>query len=131
MNLKGITLNIILLIGIICPILTFSQTLSPKKFKKKLSNEKVILIDVRSPEEFNNERIEGAININVNDSLFKHEIGELDKTKTYFLYCGIGKRSAKALQVMKQEGFKRVFDLEGGLTAWKKRGYKIVTNKLY
>jgi rhodanese-related sulfurtransferase len=42
----------------------------------------------------------------------------------------VGKRSAKALSIMKKEGFKHVYDLEGGLTEWKKKGYNVTSAKL-
>lgn len=93
--------------------------------------EQGVLIDVRTPAEFNDERIEGAVNMNVKDSLFEQQVKKLDKTNAYFLYCGIGKRGDKALKIMEHEGFTRVYNLKGGLAEWKKKGYKTNTNKLY
>jgi rhodanese-related sulfurtransferase len=99
-----------------------AQTLPADKFQQQLKKEKGILVDVRTPGEFNTERIKGAINIDVNDSAFVSTISKLDKNKPYFLYCGIGKRSARAAAIMREHGFKMVYDLEKGLEGWKAQG---------
>lgn len=100
-----------------------AQTLSAKKFQHQLENERGILIDVRTQEEYQKERLKNAININVNDAAFVSNINKLDKQKSYFLYCGIGKRSAKAAAIMKENGFLHVYDLEKGLDEWKAKGF--------
>lgn len=99
-----------------------AQTLPVNIFQQKLKKEKGILIDVRSSDEFNAQKIANAINIYVNDSLFIKEINKLERNRSYFLYCGIGKRSAKAMQIMKDNGFTKVYDLEKGLGEWKAKG---------
>lgn len=69
------------------------------------------VIDVRSPEEFAANSIENSVNIDVNDSSFKLQLGKLDKTKNYKLYCRSGRRSALAEKLMREEGFTRVENL--------------------
>jgi rhodanese-related sulfurtransferase len=103
-----------------------AQVLSPAAFEKKLAQEKGILIDVRSAEEYQNERIKGAKNIDVTLTSFKSRIDSLDKTRAYFVYCGIGKRSAKAATIMRESGFKKVYDLEKGLGEWKSKGFETI-----
>src|SRR6188768_1084204 len=68
------------------------------------STEKVLL-DVRTPEEFAGGNIEGAINIDFKGPDFEQKIGELDKTKTYLVYCLSGIRSKKAADRMSELGF--------------------------
>ncbi len=105
---------------------SYAQVITAEKFKEKLSTEKPMLVDVRTPGEFDAEKIEGSVNMNVNDSLvFLRQIAALDKTKTYLLYCGMGKRSAKASGIMTKNGFTKIFQLEGGLEEWKKKGFKV------
>jgi rhodanese-related sulfurtransferase len=98
------------------------NSLSPADFRKQLASGNGILIDVRTATEYDSERIQGAININVNDSSFTDEINKLDKARSYFVYCGIGKRSARAVAIMKKNGFVEVYDLQSGLDEWKLQG---------
>jgi rhodanese-related sulfurtransferase len=77
------------------------------------------VLDVRTTEEYNESFIPKAINYNVMDSLnFVKAVEPLDKNKKYFLYCKSGRRSGKALVMMKNMGFKNVLHLSGGITAW-------------
>ncbi|MEX2235253.1 MAG: rhodanese-like domain-containing protein [Cyclobacteriaceae bacterium] len=98
---------------------TDERGLDPERFEQMLteSNDKVIL-DVRTPEEFADGHIPGALLINVNESDFKAKVSELDKSKTIFVYCAAGIRSEKASAVLKDSGFEKVYHLEDGLKAW-------------
>jgi rhodanese-related sulfurtransferase len=78
-----------------------------------------VLIDVRTAEEFKGGHLQGAENIDVKQEDFKTRIASLDKSKRYLLYCGSGKRSLTARNIMKEKGFGRVYDLKGGIEAWK------------
>jgi len=78
-----------------------------------------VIIDVRTPEEFTAGRLEEAVNIDIQDSSFQSKIGELDPTKTYFIYCGSGKRSAQARSIMESKGFGKVCELQGGISSMK------------
>lgn len=107
-----------------------AKTLSPEQFQQQLKKQHGVLVDVRTPEEFSTERIADAININVQADDFKIRIVNFDKDQVYFLYCGIGKRSAKAMDIMREVGFKKVYDLKGGLMEWKKKGFPVIKPKL-
>jgi rhodanese-related sulfurtransferase len=109
---------------------TIEKTLSPAQFKHRLERHHGVLVDVRTPAEYQAECIAGAININVQADDFKTRIGNLDKNKEYFLYCGIGKRSAMARGIMEEAGFKTVYDLKGGLTEWKQKGFPVTKLQL-
>jgi len=98
-----------------------AKVVSVEKFQKLSSKKKNILIDVRTPEEMQEGHLEGALNINFLSDGFENEIKQLDKTKTYLLYCRTGKRTAKAGAAMKAAGFKKVIMLDGGITAWKEQ----------
>lgn len=78
-----------------------------------------ILLDVRTPEEFEAGFISNATHINFYDSDFKTRINKLNKSYTYIVYCKSGYRSGKALQIMTDLGFKKVYNLTGGYDAWK------------
>ncbi len=98
------------------------QVLSLKKIKKMMSKKKNMLVDVRTPEEVSEGQIAGALNINFLGENFATEIQNLNKNKTYLLYCRSGSRTRKAADQMQKAGFKKVYMLEGGLTAWKEAG---------
>lgn len=69
------------------------------------------LIDVRTPEEFAAGYVKGAVNINVQSPDFEAQIAALDKDATYNVYCRSGNRSAAAVEIMRNAGFKNVVDL--------------------
>lgn len=73
-----------------------------------------ILVDIRTPQEFNQGTIEGAININYSSANFQTELEKLDKTKPVLMFCQSGGRSGRALPIFKSLGFEHVLELEGG-----------------
>ena len=97
---------------------------SQKKLKAitEVSQEemkKVVLLDVRTPEEFDAGHLPNAININWFDSNFQQQIKEVvAKDKPVYVYCKVGGRSAKAAQKLEALGYK-VTDLSGGYDAYK------------
>ena len=94
------------------------QSVGVKAFKEKMALPDVVIVDVRTPEEVAQGKIKGAININVNGSDFAQKITELDKEKTYLVYCRSGMRSARACNILCNKGFTKVVNLEGGYLAW-------------
>ena len=103
-----------------------SQVLSPQAIADQLkANPEIVVIDVRTPEELTSGFIAGAINLNFNSSEFKKSLERLDRSKTYFVYCAIGKRSGKAQQMMKEMGFEHAQSMDGGLNAWVAAGLPV------
>jgi rhodanese-related sulfurtransferase len=99
---------------------TAGTTISSQKFSKLMKKKKTVVLDVRTQEEYRSGFISDAVNYNVLDSIgFVNKLSSLDKKKKYLLYCKSGRRSAKALTMMKNNGFKKVFHLNGGVTDWK------------
>lgn len=86
------------------------------------SDAKVIVLDVRTPEEFELGHIPGAKNIDFFSDDFARRIAALDKSKTYIVHCAAGGRSAKACKVFEQEQLPSVFHLNEGFKAWEKAG---------
>lgn len=80
-----------------------------------------ILVDVRTPEEYEQGHIEKSVNINWFDPEFANKFDAIDKQKTIYVYCKVGGRSAKAQQRLTALGFKNVINLEGGYDAWVKK----------
>ncbi|MFP5471821.1 MAG: rhodanese-like domain-containing protein [Bacteroidia bacterium] len=82
------------------------------------SAENVVVLDVRTPQEFSEGHMENAVNIDIYSSDFEAQLAQLDKSKTYVVVCRSGGRSAKASDKMTSMGFESVNNMEGGFTAW-------------
>lgn len=88
------------------------------EFEKLIKTDSVQLLDVRTPGEYNEYHIHGAVNINVQDSNFEAEVLErLDKNRPVAVYCRSGKRSALACSILDKKGYKTT-NLLGGIIAW-------------
>ena len=84
------------------------------------SDENAIILDVRTPEEFETSRIPNSKNIDFyNPQNFMQEIEKLNKDNSYYLYCRTGVRSANSCQLMNELGFNKVYNLVGGIVEWK------------
>ena len=88
--------------------------------KQALSDKKGVILDVRTPEEFETSRIPDSKNIDFyNPQNFMQEIEKLDKDNSYYIYCRTGVRSANSCVLMNEYGFKNTFNLVGGIVEWK------------
>jgi rhodanese-related sulfurtransferase len=122
---KSITLTFVLLFVITLESCK-EEILSPERFQRELAAEKGILIDVRTPAEFAEEHIDGAINVDVQNEKFITTIDSLDKNKSYFLYCRSGKRSTQAMNLMQDNGFSKLFMLKGGIIEWRLKNMPVI-----
>ena len=87
---------------------------------KALTDKKGIILDVRTPEEFQISRIQDSVNIDFyNPQNFMLEIEKLDKDNNYYVYCRTGVRSANSCLLMKELGFRKTYNLVGGIAEWK------------
>ena len=91
---------------------------------EKLMKEdpKVVVIDVRTPEEFKTGHITGAKNLDFNADGFEKQIAALDKSKTYIVHCAAGGRSAQACKIIEQVKLPSVYHMNEGFKAWEKAG---------
>lgn len=96
------------------------ENLNEKKWYEGLkasSNSEII--DVRTPDEFDDGYIEGARLLNIQDSSkFMAELEKLEKDKDYFVYCRSGRRSEMACQIMENAGIEKAYNLQGGILDW-------------
>lgn len=103
-----------------------SEVLNPRAFKAKMAETKdKNVLDVRTPGEYEGGFIKGARNLNWNSAAFKEEAAKLDKNKPVFVYCHSGGRSGAAANALKQMGFKKVYDLQGGIMNWTQQGLEL------
>jgi len=84
-----------------------------------------ILLDIRTPDEFSSGYIKNAINLDFYSETFQNDILSIDKNLPIVLYCRTNNRSTKTANILKENGFKEISVLEGGITDWVKNGNDI------
>jgi rhodanese-related sulfurtransferase len=111
-----------------CSSSTTATNLDAAGFADQITKTDVITLDVRTPGEFSEGHIEGAINIDVEGASFDSEIANLDKTKSYAVYCRSGRRSTIAVDKMSATGFEKLSNLESGINDWLANSLPLVTS---
>ena len=105
-----------------------STTITPAEAMALLDErDDVVVVDVRTPEEYAEGHLAGALNVNLQGPDFAGEIAELPLDGTYVVYCRSGNRSAQAVEIMVEAGFTDVRDL-GGIGDWEAAGGEVVTD---
>ena len=102
--------------------------LNSAEFSVKSQEAGVITLDVRTPGEFSQGHISGAINIDVEAGTFENDVSKLDKSKSYAVYCHTGRRSGIATGKMEKLGFAHLFNLQNGFSDWMSQGMPVVTS---
>lgn len=92
--------------------------LKKEDFKKAIANKDIQFVDVRTPEEYEEGHIGNAGNVDYLGDNFEAGIQKYDKSKPIYIYCRSGNRSGKAAKIMKELGFTKIYDLEGGYLGW-------------
>ena len=90
---------------------------------------KVVVLDVRTAEEYADGHMQSAINLDIRGGKFAETLAGMDKSKTYLIHCAVGGRSAKACGQMDSLKFEKVLNLSGGITAWEAAGHKPVKGR--
>ncbi len=88
----------------------------------------LVVLDVRTPEEFAEGHLDGAVLVDFYDVDFAEQLGALDTDVAYLVYCRSGNRSSQAMQVMEQLGFSSAADVDGGIVAWSAAGLPVTTD---
>ena len=100
------------------------QNISVLEFKN-FKTENTIILDVRTEEEISQGQIEGASSLDFYDSSFENSLSLIQKEKEVFVYCQSGGRSKKAAKLLAQMGQFKVYNVEGGIRAWKENGFEL------
>lgn len=104
-------------------------SVSPSEFAHEINISNVRLVDVRTPGEYEEGHIAGAININVQDNDFQQTVKRgLPEGCTILVYCRSGRRSLEAAEILTSMGY-RVVNLEGGILEWKEDGFPVTANQ--
>lgn len=93
------------------------------------SNPDFIILDIRTPGEYSDGHIKDARNIDYYEPDFRDQLGRLDRSKKYLIYCRSGNRSGSTLGIMKKLGFKEVYTLSGGIITWLDRKYELIKRR--
>ncbi|PJA06882.1 MAG: thioredoxin [Flavobacteriales bacterium CG_4_10_14_0_2_um_filter_32_8] len=107
------------------PTLTI-ENVDTKQFKELVDAGEGIILDVRTPEEVSNGYINNASTINFYDKDFSTKLNLMQKDKPIYVYCKSGGRSSQAAELLKNNGFKKIYNLKGGITGWENSGFPIV-----
>jgi rhodanese-related sulfurtransferase len=94
------------------------QNLNVNEFEQGMTQNEAVIIDVRTPMEYNEGHIRNSKLIDISDRDFENQLEKLDKSKAYYVYCRSGGRSSSASQIMIEKGFTKVYNLQGGMIAW-------------
>ena len=99
-----------------------AEKISIEKFEEMRKGRDVVVLDVRTPEEFKAGHVPGATNVDIKSEQFAERVKALDKDKTYLVYCRSGRRSTTATQMMKEFGFGKLYNFAGSMVEWEKAG---------
>jgi rhodanese-related sulfurtransferase len=101
----------------------FIVNLTPQEFSEKSSNR--VVLDVRTSPEVALGKIEGAVAIDYFDPEFLSKVSEYPKDQEIYIYCAVGARSQDAAKQLIQQGFTKIYHLQGGINAWTESGLPI------
>ncbi|MGX1927794.1 rhodanese-like domain-containing protein [Flagellimonas sp. 2504JD4-2] len=121
MRVQKILIAFVLLVYFGCLPKTTPEvtTITKSELTAALEKGNIQLLDVRRPGEYDQGHIQGAININVLDSVgFKKGVASMDREKPIYIYCQAGKRSKKASEKLKEMGFQTIYDFSAGYGSW-------------
>ena len=102
------------------PASAAAKRIGVAELEKLRGNTNVVILDVRTKDEFAKGRIPGAVNLDINSLRFMEMAGALDKSKIYVVNCAVGMRSARACKKLEPLGFKELYDFAPGFDGWKK-----------
>ncbi len=101
------------------------KVLTPQEFHDSIITKKDIqLVDVRTDAEFEEGHLQDALNMDVMEADFSTEAEKLNLENPVYVYCRSGKRSAKAALILKDLGFKEIYDMQGGYLLWESEGFQ-------
>jgi len=96
--------------------------------QENIDNPDFIIVDVRTPEEYKEGHLKGAVNINLNAETFREDIANLDRSKTYMIYCRSGGRSSRAVSIIQQLEFTHIYHMVNGINEWNAEGLPVEKN---
>ena len=127
-------LTLLLALALVAGACAASQTaqatalVDPGRAEELIQTEAdLIVLDVRTPEEYSAGILPAAILIDINSPSFTDEVAALDRDVPYLVYCRSGNRSANAVRIMEELGFEEIYELADGIQAWVGSGRALAT----
>ncbi len=123
----GLAASLFVLLTFVPALAGIARNLSPDEASRLLQERggEVFLLDVRTPDEFREVRLQGAKLIPI-DQLLKR-IQDVPRDRPILVYCAVGSRSSQVTGYLARSGFPEVYNLYGGVYAWGKMGYPVLT----
>jgi phage shock protein E len=125
-------LTVALVLGLAAPLAaaTKATDVTPEKaqtlIQDKAKTPNLVILDVRTPEEFSEGHLSGAVNVNIAAPDFQAKLEKLDRSKEYLVYCRSGSRSQQAVRAMEKLDFKSLYHLYQGVLGWQEKKLPLV-----
>ena len=103
------------------PVTNVTVGKAQKLITERAGKTDFVILDVRTPDEFAEGHIDGAVNLDVQSPNFEKGLRKLDRTKSYLVYCRTGNRSRRATLTMEALGFRSIFHMTEGIVKWKQQ----------
>jgi rhodanese-related sulfurtransferase len=104
------------------PITEVTVEQAQKLMQQRARQKDFVVLDVRTPGEFSEGHLAGAVNVDLLAPDFAARLSAMDRGKSYLVYCRTGNRSTKAVHAMEQLGFRTVYHMRDGIVGWEKKG---------
>ena len=116
---------LVLLLFVVPAYAAVARNLSPQEaFALVGQRNDLYLLDVRSPGEYQQARLEGARLIPIDE--FAKRLAEVPKDRPILVYCAVGSRSAQVVNYLARQGFPEIYNLYGGIYSWEQTGYPVL-----
>ncbi len=109
-------------------IQNISAEMSADLIEKYRSDPDFVILDIRTPAEFNAGHIDGARMLDFYSKSFANDFSRLDPGKIYLIYCRSGNRSGQLMKAIRELGFEKIYNMERGLVDWVGQGYELTTS---
>lgn len=103
-----------------------ARVIDTEAFEKFANHHRTQVLDVRTPGEFREGHVAKALNVDFSAPDFKEQAGQLDKLRPYALHCRSGGRSGRATKMLREMGFKFLYDYSGSMLDWEAAGKPLV-----
>ena len=116
----GLTITVPLTAG--SPIMDVAVDQAQTLMQQRARQKDFVVLDVRTPGEFSEGHLAGAVNVDILAPDFAARLSAMDRGKSYLVYCRTGNRSTKAVHTMDQLGFRTMYHMRDGIVGWEKKG---------
>jgi len=131
--LRWIVVGVLVLFASGTPAVSTAEAVYPRVtveqartvIQQKSGRPDFVILDVRTPEEFRQGHVAGAVNVNLMAPDFEARLGAFPRDKTYLVYCRTGNRSTTAVQIMERLKFRSVLHMFEGIVGWEQKGFPV------